>query len=160
MTHSNNEELPTTPEAVLAGSADDGVTVTLEYTGILLDGRVFDKATPDNPFVFPVGAGQVMPAFQSAVRGMVVGETRTFAIRPEEAYGLHHEELVITVPRESFPPDERIEAGKRARVADADGNECKMIVLEVTDTGIKLDGNHPLAGQTLNYNNVTLMVVS
>ncbi len=155
MTNGSNEELPKIADAIL-DRADDGVTVTLEYTGTLLDGRVFDRATPENPFVFTVGAHQVMPAFEAAVRGMKVGESRTFTIAPEEAYGLRHEELVITVPRESFPPEARIEAGKRAKGADADGNECKMIVLEVTETGIKLDGNHPLAGQTLHYNDVTL----
>jgi peptidylprolyl isomerase len=140
-------------------TAEQGNRVTLEYTGTLPDGRVFDKATPENPFAFIVGAGEAMPAFEAAVQGMQVGETRTFVIQPREAYGIWHEEMLITVPRESFPPDERIEVGKRAKVVDADGNECVTKVIEITDSHIKLDGNHPLAGYALCYNDVRLTAI-
>ena len=141
-------------------TAEDGATVTLEYTGTIHDGRIFDKATPENPFVFTMGAHQAMPAFEAKIRGMRRGDSKTFTISPEDAYGIRHEELVVTVSRDSFPPDERIEVGKRARVADADGNECVAKVIEITDTSIKLDSNHPLAGHQLTYNDVTLTVIS
>ncbi len=136
--------------------AKSGDTVTLEYTGTLSDGRVFDKATPENPFVFTMGASQAMPAFESWIVGMHVGETKSFAIQPKDAYGIWHNELVITVPRDSFPPDNRIDVGKRAKVVDAEGNECVAKVIEITDASIKLDSNHPLAGFILNYNDVIL----
>ncbi len=157
---SDHKECDSSAEAPRFSAAVDGATVTLEYTGTILDGRVFDKATPENPFIFTLGAGQAMPAFEAQIQGMRRGEVRSFSIPPEDAYGIRHEELVLTVSRESFPPDERIEVGKRARVADADGNDCVMKVMEVTDSAIKLDGNHPLAGQLLTYNNVTLTAIS
>jgi FKBP-type peptidyl-prolyl cis-trans isomerase 2 len=157
---SDHKECDRSGETPAFSAAIDGATVTLEYTGTICDGRIFDKATPENPFCFTLGADQAMPAFEAEIRGMRLGESRSFSIPPQEAYGVRHEELVITVSRESFPPDERIEVGKRARVADADGNDCVMKVVEVTESAIKLDGNHPLAGELLTYNNVTLTAIS
>ena len=87
---------------------------------------------------------------------MKVGETKTFAISPLEAYGIWQEDRVITVERNTFPAAEHIEVGKQAKVAFSGGTEQVMKVVEITDTGIKLDGNHPLSGYTLTYNNVTL----
>ncbi len=141
-------------------TAVTGDTVTVEYTGTLPDGRIFDRATPENPFVFTMGAGQVLPAFESPLEGMQVGETKTFAIPPGDAYGIWKEELVVTVPRQSFPEGEQIQVGKRAKVADEEGNDCVMQVLEVSDTHVKLDGNHPLAGYTLSFNDVTLTAIN
>jgi peptidylprolyl isomerase len=137
-------------------SADIGDTVTVEYIGTLPNGRVFDKSTSENPFVFTIGAQQVLPAFEYLVKGMKVGETKTFAISPYEAYGIWQEDRVITVERDTFPAEERIEVGKKAKVAYSGGTEQVMKVVEITDAGVKLDGNHPLAGYTLTFNNVTL----
>ena len=137
-------------------SADTGDTVTVEYIGTLPNGRVFDKSTPENPFVFTIGAQQVLPAFEYHVKGMKVGETKSFAISPLEAYGIWQEDRVITVERNTFPAEEHIEIGKKAKVAYSGGTERVMKVVEINDTEIKLDGNHPLSGYTLTYNNVTL----
>ena len=136
--------------------ADTGDTVTVEYIGTLPNGRVFDKSTSENPFVFTLGARQVLSSFEHLIKGMKVGETKTFAISPLEAYGIWQEDRVITVERNTFPAAEHIEVGKQAKVAFSGGTEQVMKVVEITDTGIKLDGNHPLSGYTLTYNNVTL----
>ena len=137
-------------------SADTGDTVTVEYIGTLPNGRVFDKSTSENPFVFTIGEKQVLPAFEYLIKGMKVGETKTFALSPLEAYGIWREDQVITVERNTFPAEEHIEIGKKAKVAYSGGTERVMKVVEINDTDIKLDGNHPLSGYTLTYNNVTL----
>lgn len=149
-------ENPARPDRV----ATAGDTITVEYVATLPNGRVFDKATPENPFVFTIGASQALPAFEAAIQGMRVGDTKTFSIHPLEAYGIWREDLVITVDRSSFPPGDQIEIGKRARATAGDGTEHLMKVTEITDAGIKLDGNHPLAGYTLTYNNLTLKAIS
>lgn len=138
----------------------DGDTVTVEYIGTLPTGFIFDKASPENPFVFSIGAGQVLPKFEAVVKSMKVGEPRTFTVHMLEAYGPYREKMVITVPRDSFPAGERIEIGKRARVADNEGNQEVMRVIELTDDTVKLDGNHPLAGETLVFNNVTITAIN
>ena len=137
-------------------SADTGDTVTVEYIGTLPNGKVFDKSTSENPFVFTIGAKQVLPAFEYLIKGMKVGETKSFAISPLEAYGIWREDHVITVERNTFPAEEHIEVGKQAKVAYSGGTERVMKVVEITDAGIKLDGNHPLSGYTLTFNNVIL----
>lgn len=137
-------------------SPEAGDTVVIEYTGTLPNGRVFDKATPENPFSFTIGANQALPALEFVIKGMKIGETKTFTLNPMEAYGIWREDLVITVERNTFPAHEQIEVGKRAKVAFSGGSEQVMKVIEITDAGIKMDGNHPLAGYPLTFHNVTL----
>ena len=137
----------------------DGDRVTVEYIGTFPNGQVFDKATPEEPFVFTVGAGQVLPKFEAMVKGMTPGITNTFTVHMIEAYGPYREQMVITVPRDSFPSGDALQVGKRASVADDQGNREVMKVVEITDTTVKLDGNHPLAGQSLTFHNVKITAI-
>ena len=140
-------------------AADNGDRVTVEYTATLPNGRVFDKATSDNPFSFTLGANQALPAFEYAIKGMTIGETKTITIHPLEAYGIWKEEAVITVERNTFPAGADIQVGKQVKVAFSGGTEQVMKVVGVIDTEVKLDGNHPLAGYPLTYHNLTLQAI-
>ena len=86
------------PEQVPAGSAPFGTvaktgdTVAMNYTGRLADGTVFDsnvdpKFDHVQPFVFTLGAGQVIPGWDKGIVGMKVGEKKTLVIPPADAYG-------------------------------------------------------------------------
>ena len=67
--------------------AQVGDTVTVNYTGKLADGTVFDTSVGRQPFTFTIGAGQVIQGWDLGLRGMQVGGTRTLVIPPEMAYG-------------------------------------------------------------------------
>ena len=72
--------------------AKDGDTVSMNYTGTLADGTVFDsnidpKFQHVEPFEFTLGAGQVIKGWDVGVAGMKVGEKRTLVIQPDYAYG-------------------------------------------------------------------------
>ena len=57
--------------------AKNGDTVKIHYTGRLQNGTVFDSSGDREPLVFNIGSGQVIPGFEEAVTGMMVGEKKT-----------------------------------------------------------------------------------
>ena len=124
--------------------ATAGDTVQVHYTGRLDNGDVFDSSRERAPLSFTMGAGNVIPGFESGVSGLNVGESRTVRVEAGDAYGDHREDLVVSVPRAQAPdgltPSDQVQVGDRPAV-----------VVEVTEEHVVVDANHPLAGQPLNF---------
>ena len=81
-----------------------GDKVKVEYTGSLEDGTVFDSSkNHDAPLEFVVGSGQLIKGFDDAVIGMKVGDEKEISLPPEEAYGQHNPEFVISLGPSQFP---------------------------------------------------------
>ena len=131
--------------------AKNGDHVRVHYTGRLEDGRVFDSSKDGDPLEFTVGGGEVIPGFDEAVRGMSVGDTKTVEIESEDAYGPHREGLVTTLSREVTQFPEEPQVGAEFLLPLQDGTQHPVVVTEVTDTHITIDGNHPLAGEKLIF---------
>lgn len=131
--------------------AKNGDRVRVHYTGRLADGEEFDSSRDGEPLEFTVGAGEVIPGFDEAVRGLRAGESRAVEIEPEDAYGPRREALVATVERAraQFPVEPQL--GMNLVLPLADGNQLEVVVTEITDTHVIIDGNHPLAGQKLFF---------
>lgn len=127
-----------------------GDTVFVHYTGTLEDGTEFDSSEGREPLEFVMGAGVVIPGFEAAVEGKEKGESVSVTIPPEKAYGNRNEEMVIIVPRAEVPEHIDPEEGMMLQIALEEG-ELDVVVSRVTDAEIELDGNHPLAGQSLNF---------
>jgi peptidylprolyl isomerase len=128
-----------------------GDKVKVEYKGTLNDGTVFDSSEGREPLEFEVGAGQVIPGFDKAVVGMEKGDTKEISIKPTEAYGEANPDLVKKMPRSALPPDINPEPGTMLAMNSSDGRQIPVKVKEVTGEEITLDMNHPLAGETLNF---------
>jgi peptidylprolyl isomerase len=131
--------------------AQSGDTVRIHYTGKLNDGTQFDSSAGRDPLEFALGSGQVIPGFDNAVEGMAVGDTKSVAIQPTEAYGERHEQLVQDVPKSALPDDMNPAVGMQLQGQDPQGQMTRFVVTAVTAETITLDANHPLAGQTLNF---------
>ncbi len=131
--------------------AKSGDTVKIHYTGTLDDGTQFDSSEGRDPLEFQVGSGQVIPGFDKAVEGMAVGESKKVAIPPEEAYGERQDQMIQEVPKSALPPDLEPEVGMALSARNQAGNEMRLTVTEVKDDAITVDGNHPLAGKSLNF---------
>ncbi len=128
--------------------------VSLDYEGKFEDGTVFDSSTHgdhSHPLEFKVGAGQVIPGFDSAVIGMKENEEKEFTIEPEDAYGQHNPELKKEMPREIFPKDQKIEPGITLIMQSPEGQQIPLNVLAINDKTVTLDLNHPLAGKKLFF---------
>ena len=131
--------------------AKSGDTVRIHYTGTLEDGTQFDSSDGRDPLEFALGGGQVIPGFDSAVDGMAVGENKSVAIQPDQAYGERHEQLVQEVPKSALPEDMEPAVGMQLQSQSPEGQVMNLVVTDVADETITVDANHPLAGQALTF---------
>ena len=131
--------------------AKHGDTVKVHYTGKLDDGTVFDTSNNREPLQFTIGDGQLIPGFEHTVLGMNMGESRTVNIQAEDAYGLHHKEMVGVVDRDQFPPDLEVKVGQQFKTDNEDGRTIIVTVTNVSESNVTLDANHPLAGKDLTF---------
>ena len=131
--------------------AKRGDTVHVHYRGTLDDGSEFDSSAGGEPIVFTLGAGEVIPGFETAIEGMSTGDRKTERIEANDAYGDRREELVFTVPREQMPEGGEIEVGDMLQVGFPDGSSAAVQVAGVETDSVTLDANHPLAGKDLTF---------
>jgi len=124
-----------------------GDEVEIEYVGKLEDGTVFDSTDGRDAFAFEAGSNRIIPGMSEAVVGMQVGDEKTVAVPPEQAYGTYQDDLVIRVPRERIPQDVKVGDA----LSDGQGGGQVWYVAEMTPEETVLDGNHPLAGKTLIF---------
>ena len=127
-----------------------GDTVFVHYTGTLDDGSEFDSSRDRDPLEFVVGGGMVIPGFEAAVEGKKTGNSVSVTIPPEKAYGEHSEEMVLVVPRSELPKHINPEPGAWLQLETEQG-DLDVLISRVTDAEVELDGNHPLAGETLHF---------
>jgi peptidylprolyl isomerase len=139
--------------------ARHGDTVTVKYIGTLDSGRIFDSATEESPLVFTIGGGQVFPALENEVAGMRVGETKSFVIPAEHAFGPRREENILKVGRAALQAGREPVIGEKVRIEFSGGVERVMLIVGVADETVTLDGNHPLAGQDLAFA-LTLLAIA
>jgi peptidylprolyl isomerase len=132
-------------------SIANGDTVSLHYTGKIDSGDVFDSSREREPLEVTVGQGQLIPGFEDALMGMSEGETKSFRIEPENAYGAHRPELVQDVARSMIPEEIDLKPGVRLNTRNEHGQEMTLTVIEADSEKVKLDANHPLAGKALNF---------
>ena len=132
------------------GGAAVGDRVTVDYTGTLGDGTIFNSSIGKEPLTFVIGDGSVISGFDKAVMGMEVGDTKTFTIPPSEAYGEYREDLVVTLDCDEF--EEVPEVGQKVSLQNViSGQTLYFTVIAVSDDKVTLDGNNPLAGQELTF---------
>jgi peptidylprolyl isomerase len=129
----------------------EGTTVQVHYTGTLDDGTQFDSSRDREPLEVVLGQGMVIPGFEKAIQTLEVGQTVTVTIPEEEAYGPHNEEMVLHIPRASFPPDIPATLGAQIILRSPDGDEVPALIVDVNDDEATLDANHPLAGFALTF---------
>ncbi len=131
--------------------AKAGDTVKIHYTGTLDDGSQFDSSTGRDPLEFTLGEGQVIPGFDKAVEGMAVGDSKTVNIPAEEAYGPRHDQMIQEVPLSARPDDLEPQVGMGLQARRPDGAMLDLTITAIGEESVTVDGNHPLAGQALNF---------
>jgi len=134
-------------------AAKENDQVTVHYEGKLENGEVFESSVDSAPMTFRIGDQMVLPSLERAIIGMKPGQTRTVSIPPEEGYGPHHEELVLTIRRDTFSDGEIKPGMVVAMNMEREGKTHRLpaLVLEADADQVKVDFNHPLAGQELYY---------
>ncbi len=139
-------------------AAKSGDSVLVHYRGELKDGSIFDQSAESEPLEFTIGSGMLIPDFEGAVLGMNAGESKTVNIEAERAYGVHREDLIISVERTQFPDHIDPQIGQQLQLTQPDGHPLMVKISAVADESVTLDANHPLAGEDLTFE-ITLVEV-
>lgn len=125
--------------------------------------ELMERATPENPLEYIAGTNMMLEAFEKNLDGLGEGDTFEFTLTPEEAYGEYDDEHVVDLPRNIFEVDGKLNEevvfeGNTVPMMDANGNRLNGSVVAVGDDVIKMDFNHPLAGETLHFSGKILTV--
>jgi len=129
-------------------TADDMV-VTLNYTLTDDNGVVLDSSAEGMPLSYLHGHGNIIPGLERALEGADVGFKSQVTVPAVEGYGEKDPKAVFEAPRDQFPPDMDIAPGML--VTSEGGQGSPLTIVEVSDSVVVLDGNHPLAGKTLHF---------
>ncbi|MDR1699268.1 MAG: FKBP-type peptidyl-prolyl cis-trans isomerase [Prevotellaceae bacterium] len=141
--------------------------VTVIYD-LYVDGKdgnpeLMEQATAERPLVFCYGIGMMLPKFEEALAGLKTGDKFDFTIASEDAYGMYDDENLIDLDREMFEVDgkfdsERVKTGALIPLVDNEGNRLNASVVSVNNERVRVDLNHPLAGENLHFKGEVLGV--
>lgn len=124
--------------------------VTIHYTLTNQIGDVVDSSRDGDPLAYIHGVGALVSGLEKELEGKGAGDSVIVTVQPDDGYGQRRPELIQSVPKEAFAFDGEIEAGMRFEAETDHGIEL-VEVIEVDDETITIDANHPLAGETLNF---------
>jgi FKBP-type peptidyl-prolyl cis-trans isomerase SlyD len=123
--------------------------VTIHYTLTDSQGTVLDSSVGEEPLSYVHGTGKMVPGLENALQGKSTGDSFKVAVAPADGYGERDEDLVQKGPRKEFPVD-HVEVGMHFQTRGHHGTQI-VTVMAVDSETITIDGNHPLAGATLNF---------
>ncbi|NOY87017.1 MAG: peptidylprolyl isomerase [Deltaproteobacteria bacterium] len=124
--------------------------VSIEYTLKNGKGVVIDSSNGRDPLNYIHGAGNIIEGLEKALEGKKTGDELTVTIPPEDAYGRRDESLTQVIDRTILDVDGDLEPGMQFQVPTDDG----LIIVTITAVEgekITIDSNHPMAGETLNF---------
>ena len=125
--------------------------VTVEYTLRNAAGEVLDTSDGSDPLSYIHGTEQIVPGLERELEGLAVGDEKDVVVRPEEGYGLPDPDGIFAVPRGVFPADQDLSPGDTLIGEDNEGNQLPVRIVELLGDSVRIDANHPLAGEVLHY---------
>ncbi|PKF61223.1 peptidylprolyl isomerase [Psychromonas sp. psych-6C06] len=126
--------------------------VMMHFSIRLADGSAVDSSKVDNkPAKFVMGDGSLTPNFERCLLGLTEGQSETFTLAPEDAFGLPNPDNVHHLELSKFSADVPAEVGTIITFAQPDGSELPGVIREVIADSVTVDFNHPLAGQILTF---------
>ncbi|MCW8985926.1 MAG: peptidylprolyl isomerase [Thermoanaerobaculales bacterium] len=128
--------------------AKDAV-VAIDYRLTVADGTEVDTTADRGPMEYLHGHQNIIPGLEQELEGHEEGDTIDVTVAPKDGYGEHEPERVVQVNREQLGFEPEIGSVVSARLPD--GREQHLLIAEIEGETVTLDGNHPLAGQTLRF---------
>lgn len=129
----------------------DNAVVAIDYTLRNDEGEVLDSSEGAQPLVYLHGAGNIIPGLEQALVGKQTGDELKASIEPEDAYGEYSVELVATLNRSMFEGVDELQVGMQFHASAPDGGMQVVTIRDLDGDQVTVDGNHPLAGQRLNF---------
>lgn len=125
--------------------------VTIHYRLTDHFGTVIDASAGKEPLQYLHGARKIIPGLEKELTGKVPGDQLEIEIQPKDGYGNFDPKLIKTVPFEAFAGMEPLEPGMCFETQRQDGQKQLMTIKKLTDQGVLVDENHPLAGKILRF---------
>ncbi len=136
--------------------------VGVSYQLKLSNGELADEATNEQPLLFIHGIGQTLSDFDSQLTGLTIGDTFEFTLTAAQGYGEHNPNYIVDLEKQIFEgpdvPEDLLTVGNMLPMQDQEGNPLDGKVLEVGDDTVKMDFNHPLAGEALSFSGKVLSI--
>jgi len=132
-------------------SVQNGVVVSMEYT-LKINGEVIDSSEGQDPLEFLTGHGNIISGLEREMIGMKIGERKEVVVAPADGYGEYDDEAFLDVPGKQFPSDMKVEEGLELTVRDDRGDARYARIESVEGETVRLNFNHPLAGDELHFN--------
>ncbi len=128
----------------------NNTVVSIHYTLTNDAGETIDSSVEHAPLSYIQGLGHIVPGLEREMEGKSVGDKFQVTVSPEEGYGVRDEELMDRIPLSAFPDVEEVVAGMEF-YADGPNGPVMITIQGVEGDEALVDGNHPLAGQTLHF---------
>lgn len=125
--------------------------VSLQYSLTTGSGARIRAASGKPPIQYVHGCGNLFPKLETALEGHEVGDIVRARLLPDDAFGRRDTELLHEVPVDALPPGEDLAVGNTLVGQDEQGQEIGFRITAIEDGVVKLDANHPLAGETLIF---------
>jgi FKBP-type peptidyl-prolyl cis-trans isomerase SlyD len=128
-----------------------------------VNGRIIEALDEQRPLRFVYGTGRLLPYFEENLVSLGTGDNFSFSLDSEKAYGTKREDMIIDIPISVFETDgilneEICRVGNEVPMMDSDGNPLTGIINEITDSSVKMDFNHPMAGIDLFFSGKVIEV--
>lgn len=133
----------------MADHIEKDSVVGIDYRLTIADGTEVDTTADRGPMQYLHGHNNIIPGLERELEGKTVGDALDLTIGPEGGYGEHDPERVVEIRREQLGFEPEVGAVVSARLPD--GREQHLMIAEVENEVVTLDGNHPLAGKTLRF---------
>jgi FKBP-type peptidyl-prolyl cis-trans isomerase SlyD len=128
----------------------ENTVASFHYTLTNDAGEVLDSSRGREPLLYLHGAGNIVPGLEQAMEGRGPGDTFKVDVTPEQGYGKRHDGLVQKVPREAFQGVDTLEVGMQFQASGPQG-AMSVTITAIDGDQVTVDGNHPLAGETLHF---------
>jgi FKBP-type peptidyl-prolyl cis-trans isomerase SlyD len=138
----------------------ENTVVTITYDLSVTDENqqkvLVESAEADAPMVFIFGHSGLPEEFERQLDGKAEGDSFSFSLTPDQAYGEYDEQALVEIPKEVFLIDgkldnEMLQEGNFLPMADNEGNHMQAKVVSIGDSAVKMDFNHPLAGMVMHF---------
>ncbi len=168
---------PTWPRAPRPLKIENGCLIQLEYTLRKESGEVLESSDKDGPMDYLHGFGDLPEAIEQALEGQEKGFKASVTLDPPDAYGEYDAQMLISVPRDEFPPDAEVVKGdwidihlepeektpeevasEEASEEEPEDETLPARVVDITPDAISLDANHPYAGLVITFDVTVLSV--
>jgi peptidylprolyl isomerase len=130
---------------------EEGDKVNISFEAKLENGEQCISNDKENTIELVVGEGKFFPKIETELLKMKEGETKEMTLEPDDAFGPHHDELVMDAPKNAFRSDVDLTVGMRMKIDTPSGKVFYGTITGVTDEAITLDLNHPFAGKKIIF---------